>query len=104
MGVFREAMQAEMQLRGFAARTQRSYTHWMRRLILEVRVPADQVSEQQVRDFLSRLSGRGLSASTVNQAISALRFFLGLTRFRGHPGKGVYGCSHGKAEASFIHP
>ena len=26
-----------------------------------------------------------------------------LTRFRGHPGKGVYGCPHGEAEAAGVH-
>jgi len=76
MGQFREAMRAEMQLRGFAPRTQRIYTSWMRRLVSRVRVPADQVTERQTRDFLSELAGRGLSASTMNQAISAVRFFF----------------------------
>jgi integrase/recombinase XerD len=70
-------MRTEMQLRGFALRTQRTYTNWMRRLVREVRLPADQVTEEQARAFLSRLSGRGLSASMVNQAISAVRFFFG---------------------------
>lgn len=76
MGVFRELMQREMNLRGFSRRTQRSYTHWMKRLVSQVRVPADQVTEQQAHEFLSQLSARGLSASTTNQAISAVRFFF----------------------------
>ena len=76
MGQFREAMRAEMQLRGFAPRTQRVYTSWMRRLVSRARTPADQVTERQTREFLSELSGRGLSASTMNQAISAVRFFF----------------------------
>jgi site-specific recombinase XerD len=71
-----DAMRAEMQLRGFAVRTQQSYTGWMRRLIRRVGMPADQVTEQQARGFLSWLSARGLSASTMNQAISAVRFFF----------------------------
>jgi integrase/recombinase XerD len=69
-------MQAEMQLRGFAARTQRVYTGWMRRLVSRVQVSADQVTEGQARAFLAELSRRGLSPSTLNQAISALRFFF----------------------------
>jgi site-specific recombinase XerD len=76
MGVHQDAMRREMQLRGFAARTQRTYTNWMKRLVREVRLPADQVTEEQARAFLSGLAGRGLSASTVNQAISAVRFFF----------------------------
>jgi site-specific recombinase XerD len=76
MGVFREAMGAEMQLRGFAPRTQRTYTSWMKRLVLWAGVPADRIAEGQAREYLSELSGRGLSASTINQAISAVRFFF----------------------------
>lgn len=76
MGVFRERMQTEMRVRGLAARTQRSYTRWMVRLVSQFKVPADQITETQAREFLSELSGRGLSASTINQAISAVRFFF----------------------------
>ena len=76
MGRMREAMQAEMQLRGFALRTQRTYTSWMRRLVLRVGVAAERLTEEQARAFLSELAGRGLSASTINQAISAVRFFF----------------------------
>lgn len=76
MGRMREAMQAEMQLRGFAPRTQRTYTSWMVRLLSRVGVAAEQLTEQQARAYLSELSGRGLSASTINQAISAVRFFF----------------------------
>lgn len=76
MGRMREAMRAEMQLRGFAPRTQRTYTSWMRRLLSRVGVSVEQLTEQQARAFLSELSGRGLSASTINQAISAVRFFF----------------------------
>ncbi len=76
MGRMREAMQAEMQLRGFAPRTQRIYTSWMRRFVSRARVPVEQLTEEQARAFLSELSGRGLSASMINQAISAVRFFF----------------------------
>jgi len=48
----------------------------MRGLVLGVGLPADQVTEQQARAYLSELSGRGLSASTINQAIGAVRFFF----------------------------
>jgi integrase/recombinase XerD len=76
MGAFRDAMLDEMRLRGFAERTQRSYLHWMIRLVRQVKVQADGITEQQARGFLSELSGRGLSASTINQAIGAVRFFF----------------------------
>ena len=77
MGQLREAMQREMALHGFAPRTQKVYVGWMRRLVRHGRRPADQLGEMAVREYLAGLSQRGLSASTVNQAISAVRFFFG---------------------------
>jgi integrase/recombinase XerD len=75
MGTFRESMEREMALRGFAARTQRAYVGWMRRLVQYGGMSADQIPEAKVREFLGRLGQRGLSPSTVNQAISGVRFF-----------------------------
>ena len=75
MGTFRESMEREMALRGFAARTQRAYVGWMRRLVQHGGVPPDQIPETKVREFLGLLGQRGLSPSTVNQAISGVRFF-----------------------------
>jgi site-specific recombinase XerD len=76
MGAMRGAMLREMALRGLAARTQRAYVGWMVRLVSQTRVPADQLSESQVRKYLATLAQGGLSASTMNQAISAVRFFF----------------------------
>jgi hypothetical protein len=70
-------MQAEMELHGFAPCTQRTYVAWMKRLVSQQRVPADQITEQQIREYLSGLSRRGLSSSSINQAISAVRFLPG---------------------------
>jgi len=76
MGVLREAMQREMALRGLAPRTQKTYLSWMVRLVQHSRVSPDLISEKQVRDYLAGLAQRGLSASSVNQAISAIAFFF----------------------------
>jgi integrase/recombinase XerD len=75
MGAMREAMLREMALRGFAARTQRTYVGWIARLVSRTRAPAENLSEAQVRGYLSELAQSGLSASTLNQGISAMRFF-----------------------------
>ena len=76
MGVLREAMQREMALSGFTPRTQKTYLGWMRRLIRHVRVAPGEISETQVREYLSFLAQRGLSPSSINQAISAMAFFF----------------------------
>src|SRR5262245_3844075 len=75
MGAFRDAMQREMGVRGLAPRTQKVYISWMKRLVSEVRLPADQITEQQAREYVAGLFRRGLSASSINQAISAVRLF-----------------------------
>jgi len=75
MGAFKESMQREMALRGFAARTQRAYLGWMRRLVRHGGTPPDQIPETRVREFLGLLAQKGLSPSTLNQAISGVRFF-----------------------------
>jgi integrase/recombinase XerD len=77
MGVLREAMQREMALRGFAPKTQKVYLGWIVRLSRQSRLSPDQISEAQVREYLAGLATRGLSPSTVNQAISAISFFFG---------------------------
>jgi integrase/recombinase XerD len=85
MGAMREAMVREMALRGLAPRTQRSYVGWMVRLVSETRVPAEQLSESEVRRYLGSLAQGGRSASTLNQAISAVRFFFNEVLHRDWP-------------------
>jgi site-specific recombinase XerD len=75
MGALREAMQRELALRGFAAKTQQAYLGWIRRVAQHFRTSPDELSETQLRDYLARLGERGLSPSTINQAIGAIRFF-----------------------------
>jgi integrase/recombinase XerD len=76
MGALREGMQREMALRGLAPRTQRVYLRWMVQLVKHSRLSPDLISETQVREYLAGLAQRGLSASSVNQAISAIAFFF----------------------------
>ena len=62
--------------RHFSPRTERSYVHWIRRFILyhRKRHPKD-MGEKEVAQYLSSLATYGrVSASTQNQALSALLF------------------------------
>ena len=77
MGKHSDAMGEAMALRGFAARTQKAYLGWMRRLVKESRRTADELNESDVRAFVLRLTGEKRSVSTINQAISAFAFFYG---------------------------
>jgi len=75
MGALREKMMAEMKLRNFASRTQKSYVAAMVGLARHYRQFPDQLSQEQIRAYLLHLQDRGLSANSQNVAISGLRFF-----------------------------
>jgi len=70
----------DMQLRRFAESTQESYLHGVREIAKHYMRPPDQLTDQQVQDYiLHLLNVRKLSWSTCNLAVSALRFFYGTT-------------------------
>ena len=75
MGALREKMIAEMKLRNFASRTQKSYLAVMIGLAKHYRQFPDQLTQEQIRTYLLHLQERGLSSSSQNVAISGLRFF-----------------------------
>ena len=71
-----DRLRAEIRLRHYSIRTEETYVDWARRFILfhGKRHPA-QMGAEEVRDFLSHLATeRNVSASTQNQAKSALLF------------------------------
>lgn len=75
MGVLRDKMVAEMKLRLFAARTQKSYLAVMVGLAKHYRQFPDQLTQEQIRAYLLHLQARGLSSSSQNVAVSGLKFF-----------------------------
>jgi integrase/recombinase XerD len=77
MGVFRDAMEQALALRGMAPKTCSAYLSWVRRLVRFCRVVPDQLTSEHVRAFLLHLTQeRKLSFSTFNQALNAARFFF----------------------------
>ena len=71
-----DRLRAEIRVRHYSIRTEEAYVDWVRRFILfqDKRHPKDMGAEE-VRDFLSHLATeRNVSASTQNQAKSALLF------------------------------
>ena len=75
MGALRDKMIAEMRLRNFAARTQKSYLAAMVGLAKHCRQFPDQLTQEKIQAYLLELQERGLSSSSLNVNISALRFF-----------------------------
>ena len=73
---FMEVVSRRLRERRYSRRTEESYVYWIRRFIRfhGRRHPKD-MAEVEVRDFLSALAvDEGVSASTQNQALAALRF------------------------------
>ena len=80
MGKLRDRMIRDMQLRRFAASTQRSYLGAVRDVAKHYRRPPDRISSRGVQDYLVYLMmERKLAWSTVNGACSALKFFYTVT-------------------------
>jgi integron integrase len=68
-----------VRLRHYSRRTEEAYIGWIRRFIMinGKRHPRE-LGEQEVTALLSGLAGRGVSASTQNQALSAILFLYGV--------------------------
>jgi len=67
-----------IRIRHYSLRTEQSYIHWVRRFILfhNKRHP-EEMGEKEISQFLTHLAvKRNVSASTQNQALSALLFSL----------------------------
>ncbi len=80
MGILRDRMIEEMQLRNFAASTQKSYLYTITKLAQYYNRPPDQLGKDQIRSYLLYLTTeRKLSPNTMTMLISGLRFFYNET-------------------------
>jgi site-specific recombinase XerD len=64
-----------IRLRHYSRRTEQAYVAWIRRfIVLNGKRHPRELGEHEVTAFLSGLAARGMSASTQNQALSAILF------------------------------
>ena len=70
-----ERVRDAIRTRHYSRRTEEAYVHWIRRFIVHhgTRHPRE-MGETEVSAFVSGLAARGVSASTQNQALSAVLF------------------------------
>lgn len=79
MTTLRQHFIRELVIRGMSDRTQEAYVDWVYRLAKHYHQSPDRLSDGQIKDFLFHLvQERHLSASSMNQAVSALRCFYQL--------------------------
>lgn len=80
MTELRRRMMRDMTVRGLAKRTQASYIAQVRRLAKHYRRPPDELSVDEVQDYLARMiEVEGLSWSSCSQASHAFRFLYHVT-------------------------
>jgi site-specific recombinase XerD len=80
MTALRQQMIQDMGVRGFAQNTQTAYVRAVAQLALFYGRAPDRLSEREIQRFLVHLhQEKGLSTSTCNQVVAALRFFYHVT-------------------------
>ena len=75
----RRRMIEDMTIRNLSPTTQASYVHWVKSFALHIGRSPDQATMEDVRAFQLHLVRRKIAWATLNQAVSGLRFFFGIT-------------------------
>jgi integrase/recombinase XerD len=78
-----QRMIEDMEVRGFIACTQRGYIRAVRDFTVFFGRSPDQAKAEDLRRYQHHMRTSGASATTMNFAVSALRFFFGVTLERG---------------------
>src|SRR4030042_6016787 len=78
--LLRQKLIEDLQLRGLSSRTQEMYVLAVRQLAKHYEKSPDQISEEELRQYLLYLSKvKKVSPSTFQIALSAIKFFFELT-------------------------
>lgn len=75
----RRRMTEDMTIRGFAPKTQTGYIRAVRDFTVFFGGSPDQADGEDLRRYQLHMRSRGVSATSINAAVSALRFFFGVT-------------------------
>jgi integrase/recombinase XerD len=75
----RQRMQHDMMMRGLARHTQQGYIRHVRRFAAFLRRPPDTATAEDLRNFQIHQHESGASPTTINGAVSALRFLCTVT-------------------------
>lgn len=75
----RQRMQPDMLMRGLGEQTQQDYVRHVRRFAAVLGRAPDTATVEDIRRFQLHQHETGVSASTINSAVSALRFLFTVT-------------------------
>jgi site-specific recombinase XerD len=87
----RRRMVDDMTIRGFASKTQRSYIGAVKDFAVFLGRSPDQASAEDLRRYQLHMRSAGASATSMNTAVSGLRFFFGVTLGRDDAAVGMTG-------------
>ena len=79
MGQLYEKMKADLKLRRYSARTQKSYLYYASRFVRHFMRPPTELGKEDIRRFLEVIAERGESASSVRMYLASLRFLYATT-------------------------
>ncbi len=79
MTPLRRKMREDMQIRNYASSTQKGYLWRIGQFARHYRRSPDQLGLKQIRDYQVHLVEKGADYGTMQQVVSALRFFYGVT-------------------------
>jgi len=85
----RQRMIDDMTVRGFTPSTQRGYLVAVTNFAAFFDRPPDQADAEDLRRYQLHMRTNGASATSMNAAVSALRFFFGVTLERGDANAGM---------------
>ncbi len=85
----RRRMIEDMEVRDFNACTQRGYIRAVRDFTAFFGRSPDRADQEDLRRYQHHMRTSGASATTMNSAVSALRFFFGVTLERGDAAVGM---------------
>ena len=68
-------LEQELRIRNFSSNTISSYLHYNKEFLRFASSFSNNVSRQDIKDYLDYLISSGKSVSTVNQAVNALKFY-----------------------------
>ena len=80
MSPLRRRMIEDMTIRKLAPKTQQGYIRTIKSFAAFLRRSPDTATVEDVRRFQLHLAQHGAQTSVLNHAVSALRFFFGVTR------------------------
>ena len=87
----RRRMIDDMTIRGFASKTQRGYIRAVRDFTTFFGRSPDRASAEDLRRYQLYMRSAGASATSMNTAVSGLRFFFGVTLGRDDAAVGMIG-------------